>query len=76
MLRRCRRHSAVRAGDLLMPCSDGLTGVVDDDAIERRLAGRHREPLPVICADLVEMAKANGGLDNIAVVLARVIAPG
>jgi protein phosphatase len=66
----------VRQGDLLLLCSDGLTGMVDDATIEHRLAGSAAEALPDVCADLVEMAKANGGLDDITVVLARVIQPG
>lgn len=66
----------VRPGDVLLLCSDGLTGMVDDATIERRLAVGANDPLQTVCADLVEMAKANGGLDNVTVVLARMARSG
>jgi len=57
------------AGDVLLLCSDGLTGVLDDRVIASILAG-HRE-LDAAAEQLVTCANACGGPDNITVVLAR-----
>jgi protein phosphatase len=62
------RH--LRPGDILLLCTDGLTGFVDD----RRIADALREvPQPAACAEvLVERAIAHGSDDNITVMVARV----
>ena len=62
------RH--LRPSDILLLCTDGLTGFVDD----RRIADALREvPLPAACAEvLVERAIAHGSTDNITVMVARV----
>lgn len=57
-------------GDVIMLCSDGLHGPVSDDAIARIL-GEH-EDLGAACDALVNAANANGGPDNISVVVFRV----
>ncbi len=59
----------LRPGDRILICSDGLTGMVDEDAIARALA---EAPDPQTASDrLVEMANDAGGDDNItAIVLA------
>jgi serine/threonine protein phosphatase PrpC len=57
-----------RAGDRYLLCSDGLSDVVDDDAIARTLAAH---PDRDRCAkELVELALAAGGPDNITVIVA------
>lgn len=58
-------------GDQLLLCSDGLTGVVDDEVIASELAtdGDAQEALD----RLVERANAAGGPDNITVILLRVV---
>ena len=62
---------ALQAGDLYLLCSDGLTDMVDDAEIEAVL----REEPPTRAAwRLVDRALANGGRDNITVVLVRVVA--
>jgi PPM family protein phosphatase len=61
-------------GDLLLLCSDGLCGVVEDDEIARILTAA--STLPEACANLVEEANDRGGPDNITVLLARVDGPG
>ncbi|HEX2106005.1 MAG TPA: protein phosphatase 2C domain-containing protein [Solirubrobacteraceae bacterium] len=59
-----------RAGDRLLLCSDGLSDMVDDDAIATAL----REPSREACADrLVGLALAAGGRDNVSVVVADVV---
>jgi PPM family protein phosphatase len=62
-----------RAGDRLLLCSDGLSDVVDDDAIRDVLvAERSREA----CADrLVALALDHGARDNVSVVIADVTQP-
>lgn len=56
----------LREGDLFLLCSDGLTDMVDDAEIETIL----REELPTRAAwKLVDRALANGGRDNVTVVL-------
>lgn len=56
-------------GDVLLLCSDGLTAMMDDAAIEEVLA-RH-DDLDAAAAALVEGANRHGGIDNITVVLLR-----
>jgi serine/threonine protein phosphatase PrpC len=64
----------LRAGDLMLLCSDGLTEMVHDGEIERVL----QSTLPDIteaARRLVVMANEAGGRDNISVVLVRVHPP-
>jgi len=61
-------------GDVLMLCSDGLTGYADEKGIARLLKEKAGEPfvnLRVIGQTLVEMANGGGGGDNISVCLYR-----
>lgn len=62
-------------GDLFLICSDGLTGMVDDEAIAAALAPNSSENLQEICDKLVGTANGNGGTDNISVVLAALPLP-
>lgn len=62
-------HQIVRRGDILVLCTDGLSGLVRKDEIAAVVAD---EPdLEVACQRLIERANENGGPDNITVVLAR-----
>lgn len=61
----------VRSGDLFLLCSDGLTSMIDDQAIEGALAGDNGE-LSKTCEKLVALANEAGGLDNISVVIIRI----
>jgi protein phosphatase len=57
-------------GDIFLLCSDGLTDMVDDAAIEHVLSFSHR--LEQKGEKLIEMAKTAGGYDNITIVLCEV----
>jgi PPM family protein phosphatase len=59
----------LQPGDQLLLCSDGLTGAVDDETIHRVLL--EMEDIDVAVDRLVELANANGGHDNITVLLLR-----
>lgn len=59
----------LRAGDVLMLCSDGLTGPLPDDVI-LELMLRYEDPMRC-CRALTEAACAAGGPDNVTVAIAR-----
>ena len=54
-------------GNLILLCSDGLTGMVNDDTLFEIV--RHEYEPQEIAAALVRTAKNNGGRDNISVVV-------
>jgi serine/threonine protein phosphatase PrpC len=58
----------VEPGDIFLMCSDGLSDMLDDDAIAQILAGEGS--LEQKSVQLIEAANANGGRDNISVLLA------
>ncbi len=58
----------LRPGDLILLCSDGLTGMLDNEKIEKLLR-QSRGDLVRAAAALVAEANARGGFDNISVVL-------
>src|SRR5207247_5800413 len=60
-------HSA-----MLLMCTDGLHGVVEQARIEEILRDTSDNRLEAKCRSLVEAARAAGGPDNISVVLVRV----
>lgn len=55
-------------GDRLLLCSDGLSDMVSDDQIAAVLA--RNETSMAACRELVDLALANGGKDNVTVALA------
>lgn len=59
----------VNAADLYLLCSDGLNDMVSDQVIASVL--NNDSPLPVIASSLVARAIANGGRDNVSVLLVR-----
>ena len=64
----------LRDGDQLLLCTDGLTGMVSEDAIRDLLAaGGTAESA---CRALIDAALAAGGKDNVTVALARYRFPG
>jgi PPM family protein phosphatase len=60
----------LQAGDMVLLCSDGLTNMLDDDAI-REIVGRYDGHLDKTCDQLVDGANARGGRDNISAILLR-----
>jgi protein phosphatase len=61
-------HQELRRGDLLVLCSDGLSGQVKKEEIAREAASGD---LPGATERLVSLANERGGPDNITVVIAR-----
>jgi serine/threonine protein phosphatase PrpC len=60
-------------GSLILLCSDGLHGVIDDGTISRILSDNGT--LEDKCTALIHAAKSNGGPDNVTTVLLRVVPP-
>jgi PPM family protein phosphatase len=56
-------------GDVFLLCSDGLSGMVPDPQIQDILKGG--ADLEASCNQLIELANANGGADNVTAILAR-----
>lgn len=63
-----------QAGDIYLVCSDGLCGPVTDQEIAEIAASTN--DLKALASKLVERANANGGPDNVTVVLAKWIGRG
>jgi PPM family protein phosphatase len=64
----------LRAGDTLLLCSDGLSGMVKDAELRNILAAAS-DP-KTACERLIDRANAAGGHDNITVVVATFTGPG
>lgn len=61
----------VKSGDVYLLCSDGLSGMIDMDIMEHILKGN---PDLEECAQaLIAAANENGGLDNISLILIRIV---
>lgn len=61
----------LKPGERFLLCSDGLSGEVDDTAIADALGAGH--PAARTVADLVDLALAGGGRDNVTAVVVDVI---
>ena len=57
------------AGDILLLCSDGLHGALEDEEIVSILSSE--QSLDEMCKELVQLALSNGSTDNITLVLVR-----
>ena len=64
----------LQTGDMVLLCSDGLTNMVDDETICRIL--KNGNSLRDRVEELVETANANGGRDNISVIVIEPLADG
>ena len=62
-------HQQVRRGDVLVLCSDGLSGQIRTTDISR-VVGDEAD-LVNVCKRLIDLANENGGPDNITVIAAR-----
>ncbi len=60
---------ALRVGDVYLMCSDGLSGMVDDEGLASVLGDE--QDLDAACERMIHAANRNGGVDNITCVLAR-----
>jgi len=60
---------APEAGDVYLLCSDGLSGMLTDEAMEEIIG--HSDDLELTCERLIDGANDNGGTDNITVILVR-----
>jgi protein phosphatase len=67
-------YTKVRQADSILLCSDGLYTMVPDNDILASVKGT--EPLANKCRSLIDKANANGGHDNITVVMAGFSGPG
>ena len=63
------RHETL-PGDIYLLCSDGLSDMVIDEDIFSVLV-KARNDINRACQDLVDLAKENGGHDNVSVILAE-----
>jgi protein phosphatase len=59
-----------RSGDVYLLCSDGLSGMVTDEVILEAVE-EHPDDLDAACEQLIDVANANGGHDNVTAVLVR-----
>ena len=62
-------HQQVRRGDVLVLCSDGLSGQVRPDEITQIVS--EEQDLVSACKRMIDRANENGGPDNITVIAAR-----
>lgn len=62
------------ADDVFLLCSDGLNDMVEDGEIARVLR-ENGEDLNAAARALVDLANANGGKDNVSVLLCRIVKP-
>jgi len=65
------RKGRIYPGDIFLLCSDGLTDMVDDPPIQEVLSSS--VALPQKVKRFIELAKSEGGKDNITVVLSEII---
>lgn len=62
-------HQRVRRGDVLVLCSDGLSGQIRTNDIARVVD--EQPDLVDVCKQLIDLANENGGPDNITVIAVR-----
>jgi len=68
------RKDEALPGDVFLLCSDGLNDLVEDADIEL-IVNALNGNLPLAAQHLVQLAKDNGGFDNVSVILAKVRKP-
>ena len=60
----------LQSGDLLMLCTDGLSGMLEDYE-QLQVVAAAKDNLEKACKDLINAANARGGLDNITATLLK-----
>lgn len=60
----------LKENDIVLLCSDGLTNMVDDNKIQE-IIYEERENLALATNKLVDIANANGGKDNISLIIIK-----
>lgn len=63
-------YQPLRRGDVLVLCSDGLSGQVKKDEIAK-IATEHATDLGGLCSALIDLANERGGPDNITAIAVR-----
>jgi protein phosphatase len=61
-----------QSGDVVLLCSDGLTGMVPESEILRIVTANNGD-LEKACQQLIDAANERGGLDNVTAVLVKAI---
>jgi hypothetical protein len=67
------QHDDPLSGDVYVLCSDGLSGMIQDDEIQRIVATA--PDIRAACKQLIERANEHGGEDNITAVLIKIEEP-
>lgn len=65
-------HHACEPGDIFLLCTDGLTNMVPEAEIAAALAA-HAHNLEAAARNVVNLANARGGRDNVSAVLMRIL---
>ncbi len=63
-------HQQMRQGDILVLCTDGLSGLVKKEEIAEVVTGT--DDLVDACRQLIDRANENGGPDNITAIVAKI----
>lgn len=63
-------EESTRPGDLYLLCSDGLNDMVGEAPLQELFA-RHNTDIETLASELIKAANANGGEDNVSILLAR-----
>jgi PPM family protein phosphatase len=64
------QHDDPHAGDVYILCSDGLSGMMNDEEIQRIATGS--ADIRLVCKKLIEKANEQGGEDNITAVVIKI----
>jgi len=75
-LRLDRSPFALKDGDLILLCSDGLTNMLPDETIRREILSIGIGDPSAVAQGLIDRANERGGIDNITVVVVRAEAVG
>lgn len=67
-------EDVAHTGDIFLLCSDGVTDMLDDDAIKNTIVN-NSDDLEKIASELIRLSNESGGKDNISAILARPLKP-